>query len=64
MLAQRLDELDRASTGYPGQLNKLLYDEQWKESLKLLPEGELTELISHLDNVRLILTPAKFHLPP
>lgn len=52
MLPQRLEELDRASTRFPGQLNKLLHDKQWVESLKLLPEGEQAELINYLDNVR------------
>ena len=60
MLAQqRLDELDRSSIGFPEQFDRLLHDKQWEESLKRLPEDELGELISHLNNVRSSLTPTK-----
>lgn len=58
MLAQqRLNDLDRSSIGFPEQLDKLLHDKQWEESLKLLPESELGELIGYLNNVGSILTP-------
>ena len=60
----RLHELDRSSTGFPEQLDKLLHDEQWAESLELLPEGKLRELIGYLDNVRSILTPTGSHSLP
>ncbi|KAF9643100.1 kinase-like protein, partial [Thelephora ganbajun] len=51
MLAQRLYELDRSSTQFPEQLDKLLHDKEWIEDLKLLPEDELVELIGCLNNV-------------
>lgn len=56
MLVQRLDELDRSSTGFPEQLNKLLHDNQWVTSLELLQEDELRELISELNDVSSLLT--------
>ncbi|KAF9641912.1 kinase-like protein, partial [Thelephora ganbajun] len=51
MLTQRLYELDRSSTQFPEQLDKLLHDKEWIEDLKLLPEDELVELIGCLNDV-------------
>lgn len=62
MLIQGLDELDRSSIGFPEQLDKLLRDKQWVESLKLLPESELGKLIDYLNNVWPILSPTGPHL--
>ena len=64
MLVRRLEELDRSSIGFPEQLDELLHDRKWVESLKLLSEEESCELIDYLDNVGLILTPNKPHLSP
>ena len=62
MPEQRLGQLDRSSTGFPEQLGELLRDQKWAESLKLLPEEELRELIDYLDNVGSILTLTKSRL--
>lgn len=59
--AQRLNELDRSSTWFLDQLNKLLHDKKWVEDLKLLPEDELIEVIGNLDNVSFIPAPTKSH---
>ena len=56
MLAQRLYELDKSSTRFPEQLDALLHDNEWVTHLQLLPEGELMELITYLNDVRLIST--------
>ena len=61
---QRLEELDRSSTGFPEQLEKLFHDKQWVESLEHIPEGELRKLIDFLDNVRSIPTPTGSHSSP
>ena len=63
MVVQRLDELDRSAIGFPEQLYKLLHDKQWVKSLKLLPEGELGELIDFLNNVHPTPSPTESHLP-
>ena len=65
MSAQRLYQLDRTSTQFPEQLNKLLHDKEWEQKLQLLPEGELVELTSYLDDVRLIsIQTTSRSLPP
>jgi len=51
MSSRRLYELDRSSPQFPDQLYLLLYDKEYVERLKELPEDELTELINCLDNV-------------
>ena len=65
MPAQRLYKLDRSSTHFPEQLNELLHDKEWEEQLGLLPEGELVELASRLDDVCLIsIQTTSRSLPP
>jgi len=53
-MPSQLYRLDRSSTRFPEQLDKLLHDREWEESLQLLPDGELAELVGYLDNVRSI----------
>jgi len=57
MFAQRLYGLDRSSTQFPEELDKLLHEKEWVEQVQLLPEDELVGVISYLDDVRLISTP-------
>lgn len=64
MLARRLDKLDRSSSGFPEQLDRLLHDKQWVKSLELLAEGELGEIIGHLNDVKLNLPPTEPYLSP
>jgi len=54
MPAQRLSQLDRSSTRFPEQLDKLLHDKEWVKEVQLLQEDELMEVIGCLDDVRLI----------
>ena len=51
MSAQRLYELDKSSTRFPEQLEKLLDDKEWIDHLRALPRGDVPGLISHLDEV-------------
>lgn len=64
MLNLRLHELDRSSTGFPQQLDKLLQDEQWVESVGFIPGDEISKLIDCLDSVRSVLTPTGYRLLP
>lgn len=52
MAAQRLYRLDRLLIRFPEQLDELLHDRQWVEAVGSLPEDELGETITYLDNVR------------
>jgi len=54
MLEWRLRQLDRFSTRFPEQLDKLLHDKEWVKKVQPLPEDELMEVIGYLDDVRLI----------
>ena len=45
MPAQRLSQLDRSSTRFPEQLDKLLHDKEWVKEVQLLQEDELMEVI-------------------
>ena len=62
-MAQRLYELDRSAPWFLEQLNELLHDEEWVYRLRLLPRGELAELIDYLDDVRCISTPTEPYSP-
>jgi len=64
MSAQRLHQLDKSSTRFPEQLEKLLYDKEWVDQAQLLPEDELVELTGYLNDVRLISTPNRSHSSP
>jgi len=61
MPSRRLHELDRSSTRFSKQLDELLHDRVWVESLQLLPEGGLSELMGYLNTVRSISTPIRSH---
>jgi len=61
MLEQRLHQLDKSSTRFPEQLDKLLHDREWVKKVQLLPEDELMEVIGYLDDVRFISTPNRSH---
>ena len=52
MSLQRLYDLDRWSTQFPGQLDELLHDSKYVDGFQKLPEGELVELIDYLNSVR------------
>jgi len=64
MLAPRLIQLDRTSTQFPEQLDKLLHDKEWVEGVQVLPEDELMEAIGYLDDVRLISTSNRSYSSP
>ena len=61
---QRLEGLDRSSTRFPEQLEKLLHDKRWVESLEHLPESELHKVIDFLDNVRSVPPPTGSYSSP
>jgi len=61
MLAQRLYGLDRSSNRFPEELDQLLHEREWVEQVQLLPKDVLVEVISYLDDVRLISTPNRSH---
>ena len=48
MSLQRLYNLDKA---FSDQLDALLHEEQYVGELQKLPEGELVQLVNHLDDV-------------
>jgi len=50
--AQRLYDLDRSSNEFPRQLDDLLHETDYINELQNLPEGELVQLINHLNSVR------------
>lgn len=52
MSSQRLYELDKSSTRFPEQLNKLLHDREWVGYLQSLPEDELLEAMGYINDVR------------
>jgi len=52
MSLQRLYDLDRWSTQFPGQLNELLHDTEYVDGFQKLPKGELVELVNYLNSVR------------
>jgi len=77
MLAQRLLQLDRSSARFPEQLYELLHDKEWigqldeilqnKEwvgQIQLRPRDELVEVVEHMNDVRLVLTPNQTHSSP
>ena len=56
--------MDRSSTRFPEQLDRLLHDQEWIAALKLAPDDELVKLTSHLDNVRSTPTETKSRSSP
>ena len=51
MSAQRLYELDSASTRFPEQLDELLRDTKWIDQLETPPKGDLVGLAGHINDV-------------
>ena len=52
MALQRLYESDRS---FSGELDKLLHNEKYVDKLLGLPEGELIQVVSYLDDVSPLL---------
>ena len=53
MSLQRLYELDRS---YPDRLDTLLHDQGYVDELRGLPEHKVSQLVDHLNDVRLPLS--------
>ena len=52
MSPQRLYDLNRSSTQFSYQLDKLLHEKGYVDELQKLPEGELVRLVNYLNIVR------------
>jgi hypothetical protein len=55
MSLQHLYNLDKRSPQFSGQLEKFLFNKEFVEGFRKLPEGELVELANYLDSVSRLL---------